>query len=60
MNKLIIVLLASIFLISCAPLNYNPSPEQRKIDKEYYEQWQRDKLQRDILQELKKQNRRIK
>jgi len=56
-KKLIIILFAAIFLAGCAAI-YNPSPEQREKSRKAYEQYQRDKVQRDILKELKKQNRR--
>jgi len=56
MKKLIIILLAGIFLAGCAGLD-SLSPEEYRKNREEYKQWQRDKVQRDILKELKERNR---
>ena len=57
MNRLFIILLAGFFFVGCNTIpNYNPSPEQKIKDKKAYEQYERDKVQKDILKELKKLN----
>ena len=56
MKKLIVVILAGLFLVGCSIIpNYNPSPEQKVKDRKAYEQYERDRIQRDILKELKKE-----
>ena len=59
MNKLLVILLAGIFFVGCSTIpNYNPSPEQKIKDRKAYEQYERDRIQRDVLRELKELNRR--
>ena len=59
MKKLIVVILAGLFFVGCNTIpNYNPSPEQKIKDRKAYEQYERDRIQRDILRELKELNRR--
>ena len=57
MNRLFIILLAGFLFVGCNTIpNYNPSPEQKIKDSKAYKQYERDKVQRDILKELKKLN----
>ena len=59
MNRLFIILLAGFFFVGCNTIpNYNPSPEQKIKDRKAYEQYERDRIQRDVLRELKELNRR--
>jgi len=53
MKRLIIILFTAIFCAGCTTL-----PPISKERRDSYEQYERDKIQRDILKELKEQNRR--
>ena len=58
-KRLIIIILAGIFFVGCSTIpDYNPSPEQKIEDRKAYEQYERDRVQRDVLRELKELNRR--
>lgn len=59
MRKLLILFVlagftfVALFFGGCIT-TYNPSPEQLKENRKAYEQYERDKVQRDILEELKR------
>ena len=58
MRKLLILFVLAGFFFDGCITTYNPSPEQLEKNRLEYKQYERDKVQKDILEELKELNRR--